>query len=60
MSNLRYAVVEFAIGKEGYLVTDVWFEGIDSIEYAEQKRSKILAHSPSVNPQNVQVIQYAT
>jgi len=60
MSNLRYAVVEFAVGIDGYLVTDIWFDGIDSIEDAEQRRSKVLIHSPSVNPQNVQVIQYAT
>lgn len=59
MSNVRYAVVEFYVD-DGVLESDVWFEDIDSIKDAEQKRSKILVHSPSVNPQNVQVIQYAT
>ena len=60
---LRYAVVLFfheRLDRKWELLCDVVKKDFEGIQEAEKYRSEYLSEFPSINVQNLQVVQYST
>lgn len=64
MAEVKWAVIELNIGEQGFLESFIHVDEVESIKEAERLRVLLIQDMEAggyiMNPQNIQVLQYAS